>query len=522
MGDSKKFDLEKTSLPSSASTSDKSYRQLFESSQDGILLLNAWTSQIEDVNPSLIGLLGYAHEEFLGKHIWEVAVFKNSALSKEAFVGLQIKGHIRYAKLAMQTKDGQQIGVEFTCNLSNYDGVAVIQCTVRNITAQVLAERALRMTARALRVINDTNSVSTNAPDERELLSAICRVLVETGGYSMAWVGYADEAGGNLVQPMAYYGYEQGFLKIAEISWGYTEAGLGPTGNAIRSGEVQFVEDIASDTRSLPWKAEALQRGYRSVIALPLRNASGLLGCVTAYGSAIEIWPSEEQALLQELAVNLAHGIATQRTLAADRKNESALRDSLEQSIQAIAATIDKRHTKTAGHQHRVASLCTEIAALLGLEDDRIHGLRLAATLHDVGKLNVPVELFNKTKHLTAKEYALIRQHASLGFEMVKDIQFPWPIAQIILQHHERMNGSGYPQGLKGSQMLLESKILAVADVVEAISSHSTYRPALGIKAALVEIVAQRGILFDGSVVDACVSLFEDKGYKLPELHGPN
>ena len=517
MSNGNQHDAGKSSLPSSATELDRRYRQLFETAQDGILLLNAWTSQIEDVNPFMIDLLGYTRDEFLGKRIWEVGVFENTSLSMEAFVDLQKKGHIRYDNLPLETKDGQQISVEFSCFLSNYDGAAVIQCTVRNITAQVLAEKALRITARALKVISDTTTVLINAPDEWELLHAICRVIVETGGYRMAWVGYADEHGGKHVQPMAHYGCEDGYLKVAESTWAYTDLGLGPTGNAIRSGELQFVEDISTDPRMKPWRAEALKRGYHSAIALPLRHASGLLGCVTVYGSAAETWPVEERALLQELADDLAYGIITLRTLATYRKNEAALRNSLEQSIQAIAATIDQRDTTSPGHQRRVASLCKEIALQLGFSEDRIHGLHLAATFHDVGKLRVPAELFSKPRRLSAKEFSLIQEHSSLGFEMVKDIQFPWPIAQIILQHHERINGSGYPQGLKGNQLLQESKILAVADVVEAMSSHSTYRPALGIKAALGEIVAQRGILFDGSSVDACVKLFEDKGYKLPE-----
>ena len=507
----------KPTLPLSTVDLDRRYRQLFETAQDGIILLNAWTSQIEDVNPFLIELLGYARETFIGKQILEVGVFKNTAISKEAFVDLQQKGHIRYDELPLETKDGQQISVEFACYLSNYDGVAVIQCTIRNITAQVLAEKALRITARALKVISDTTTVLINAPDEFELLAAICRVIVETGGYRMAWVGYADESGGKLVRPMAHYGHEEGYLKVAEITWGYTEKGLGPTGNAIRTGELQFVEDIAGNPMMSSWRAEALKRGYHSAIALPLRHASGLLGCVTVYGSSTETWPVEERVLLQELADDLAYGIVTLRTLATYRKNEAALRNSLEQSIQAIAAAIDQRDTAGLGHQRRVANLCKGIAELMGLEEDRIHGLHLAATFHDVGKLRVPAELFSKPRSLTPKEFSLIQEHASLGFEMIKHIQFPWPIAQIILQHHERVNGTGYPYGLKGNQLLFESKILAVADVVEAMSSHCTYRPALGIKAAMGEIVSQRGILFDASVVDACVTLFQDRGYKLPE-----
>jgi HD-GYP domain-containing protein (c-di-GMP phosphodiesterase class II) len=151
----------------------------------------------------------------------------------------------------------------------------------------------------------------------------------------------------------------------------------------------------------------------------------------------------------------------------------------------------------------------------MGLSADRIHGLHLAATIHDLGKIGIPAEILAKPRRLTAMEYGLIKEHAHIGFNILKDVHFPWPIARIILEHHERIDGSGYPSGLLGNALMLESKILAVADVVEAMASHRPYRAALGMTTALDEISRQRGTSLDADVVDACLRICRKEGYHI-------
>ncbi len=190
------------------------------------------------------------------------------------------------------------------------------------------------------------------------------------------------------------------------------------------------------------------------------------------------------------------------------------LRTTLKAAIDSLASAIEMRDPYTAGHQERTTRLARAIAVEMGLDAERIEGIEIAGVIHDIGKLYVPAEILSKPTKLTELEYALIKMHAQAGYTILSKIDFPWPIAQIVHQHHEFINGSGYPQGISGKDILLEARILCVADVVEAMSSHRPYRPALGVALALDEITQKRGILYDREVVDACLRLFREKGFK--------
>jgi len=191
------------------------------------------------------------------------------------------------------------------------------------------------------------------------------------------------------------------------------------------------------------------------------------------------------------------------------------LKEALDGIIQAIASTVEIRDPYTAGHQLRVAGLTFAIAKKMGLSEDQAEGVRVAGTIHDLGKISVPGEILSKPGQLSELEFRIIKTHPQTGYDILKDMKFPWPLARIVLQHHERMDGSGYPQGLSCENTLLEARILAVADVVEAMASHRPYRPALGIDVALEEISKNKGVLYDSEVVDACLKLFKENEFNL-------
>jgi PAS domain S-box-containing protein/putative nucleotidyltransferase with HDIG domain len=190
------------------------------------------------------------------------------------------------------------------------------------------------------------------------------------------------------------------------------------------------------------------------------------------------------------------------------------LRKAVGATVHAMSVAVETRDPYTAGHQRRVADLARAIATELGLSGERIDGLRMAGVIHDIGKISIPAEILSKPTRLTEIEFQLIKTHSQSGYDILKEIEFPWPIARIVLEHHERTDGSGYPNGLTGENLLMESKILAIADVVEAIASHRPYRAGLGMDAALDEITKNRAILYDAAAVEACLKLFKEKGYR--------
>ncbi|MDZ7697908.1 MAG: HD domain-containing phosphohydrolase [Deltaproteobacteria bacterium] len=189
------------------------------------------------------------------------------------------------------------------------------------------------------------------------------------------------------------------------------------------------------------------------------------------------------------------------------------LKKALFGTIQALALTVERRDPYTAGHQQRVQAIATAIAEEMELDEDAIEGLQMAAFIHDIGKIAIPAGILSKPTRLDETEFRLLKTHPQVAHSILSSIYFPWPLAEIVLQHHERMDGSGYPRGLRGEEILMEARILAVADVVEAMGSHRPYRPSLGIDAALEEIRKNRGILYDERVADTCLFLFKEKGF---------
>ncbi len=378
-------------------------------------------------------------------------------------------------------------------------------------------ERRLARANRALRVLSAGNRALLHATGEQELLEDMCRAIVEAGGYRIAWLGYAEHDLEKSVRPVAAWGTETDFLNGLKVSWSETESGRGPTGTAIRRGIPVTSNDIIADQDYAPWRERAQRYGYASSVALPLRVNGAVIGALNIYAAEPDAFDDDVVELLSEAADDLAFGVVTLRTRAErdhmgyEHEHHTAiLQKSLEQSIRAIADTVEARDPYTAGHQRRVGELAVAIAREMGLPEDKIHGIRLAASVHDLGKIHVPAEILTKPGKLSDIEFMLIKTHPQAGYDILKDVDFPWPIADIVRQHHEKLDGSGYPQGLKDGQILLESRIMTVADVIETMSTHRPYRPSLGIEAALKEIEHGRGSTYDPVVSDACFKLFRE------------
>jgi PAS domain S-box-containing protein len=199
------------------------------------------------------------------------------------------------------------------------------------------------------------------------------------------------------------------------------------------------------------------------------------------------------------------------------QRSYELLRETLISSVNALASTIEKRDPYTAGHQKQATILACAIATEMELPEEQIEGIRMAGLIHDIGKIMVPAEILSKPGPLSEIQFDMVKMHPQAGYDILTGVTFPWPVAEIVLQHHERLDGSGYPRGLSGEKIMLEARILAAADVVEAMSSYRPYRPSLGIDKALEEISQNRGILYDPEVVDACIRLFTEKGFTFRE-----
>ncbi len=304
------------------------------------------------------------------------------------------------------------------------------------------------------------------------------------------------------------------------------EQGTGLAGKVLRTGKPMIVNDYQS------WEGRHRDRWWsriRAAMALPLSfdgQVIGLLGLAHTqegreFGKDDMAALSRFSALASVVLLNeivrarVQHELTERKRIWEElqRKNDH-LRETYIATINALATTIEMKDPYTAAHQRWVTRLACAIASEMALAKEQVEGLRMAGLIHDIGKLNVPAELLIKPHRLTEIEYEAIKIHPQSGYDIVKEIQFPWPIAHIVLQHHERMDGSGYPLGISGTEILLEARLLAVADVVESMSSHRPYREAHSIEIALEEIARHSGILYDPAAVKACLTVFQDKGFK--------
>jgi HD-GYP domain-containing protein (c-di-GMP phosphodiesterase class II) len=304
------------------------------------------------------------------------------------------------------------------------------------------------------------------------------------------------------------------------------QRGEGMVGQVWVKGTPLLVNDYAS------WSGRT--KAYdsfpsRALVAAPFRWGTEILGVLNIMALLPHQYTQMDVEMLSLFAMQAAIAIRNARLhdrmkmeLAERKKAEKKLQRTLDSlrkainiTIQVMVSAVETRDPYTAGHQVRSADLSRAIATEIGLSQDKIDAIRMVGSIHDIGKLSIPAEILSKPTKLSEIEFSLIKEHACKGFEMLKDVESPWPLAEIVYQHHERMDGSGYPRNLKGEEICIEARILAVADVVEAMASHRPYRPGLGIDAALNEIEKNRGILYDNDVADACLKLFREKDFKL-------
>ena len=373
--------------------------------------------------------------------------------------------------------------------------------------AAIAIENALqfereRKMLKQLRLINEValRTAALKAP------AALYREVVET---------IAREFGYHSVSLFTVEGEELVLKAIAgelaaSVAPGYRQrADAGILGHVFRTGRPYVAADVERDPFYIPYEGHAPGIRTRSELCVPIKGGSQILGLLDIQ--------SRDPHAFTDADVEAAEAIARWIAVAVENARlYSRLRQTLEGTAATLAEVVEIRDPFTSGHQRRVAVLAGAIAEEMGLPPEKVQEVRTAALLHDLGKIAVPAEVLNKPMHLSGLERELIREHPTAAYRILKDVPFPYPVAEIVFQHHERLDGSGYPRGLRGDEILLEARILAVADVVEAMLSHRPYRPPYPIEEVLAEIERGKGRLYDPQVVEACVRLFREKGFRPP------
>lgn len=504
--------------------SEEKFRQISATAHDAIIMVNN-DGVIDFWNAAAERIFGYTAAEAAGRDMHALLVPQHQQqVAHNGFEKFRETGQGnvigKTLELTALRKDGSEFPIELSVASVKFQGRWTAVGLVRDITERQHAERTTHKLNRTLVLLSACNEALVRITEEEVLVQDICQLIVALGGYLRAWVGYAEHDAAKHIRIVAQSGEKPGVLESLGLTWADDEQGQHPSALVIRNNRPLVVQDVSREPGLAPWRDMMLERGIAALIVLPLAVNKQPLGVLNILAGQVDAFDPDEIKLLFELADDLSFGIGARRmsqerdvAVREQKRSLERLRESLVDTVTAITTTVEMRDPYTAGHERRVSELATAIAREIGLSNDQIEGIHFGGLIHDLGKIRVPAEILSKPGRLSKTEFELVAGHAQAGYDILKGIKFPWPIAQMVLQHHERLDGSGYPEGLKGEDIIIEARILAVADTVEAMASHRPYRPALGIDKALAEIEQQRGRFYDTAVVDACLKLFREGNF---------
>ena len=355
---------------------------------------------------------------------------------------------------------------------------------------------------RVVSMLLDLNRLSGEAISEAGALRHLCLALVATGQFALVWIGVArDEPEGRI--DIVESAGAQSYVSENMVSWSKDQpTGLGPVGTAFRTLSTVVTSDLLAAAQMAPWRERVVRHGLRSSVIIPF-SPGGNRAVLAVY--------SRHRNAFDDLTVSGLENVARviERVII-HAASAIELASALSGTLSALARITEARDPYTAGHQSRVGTLAATIAERLGLASGLVGRIRDAGAVHDVGKVALSSEILIKPSRLTDLEYRMIKRHSLIGYEILSNASLPWPIPEVALQHHERLNGSGYPHALVGDDIILPARIVAVADVVEAMTNHRPYRPAVGLEQALEQVATNVGTLYDAEVVSHCLAVFED------------
>ncbi|MEW5903090.1 MAG: CBS domain-containing protein [Pseudomonadota bacterium] len=429
---------------------------------------------------------------------------------EEPYLKDGLQGWIRTTKSPMRNEHGAVTGV-----------VVVFH----DITAQRQSYDLLKQRTWALETLSACNKAMLVARTEEEMWHQVCAAITANARYPLVCVGRCVGDARPELMLQAFAGPAQAALRGWRFSCAEGESAGNPFIRSLLRAESQCVPDMAQEA----WAQPFLVQGLRACVVLPIRQEAAVGGVLALFSNEAGELAADMMDLLRELVDNISHAAAVLRhkldyliALEQQRVQSLKLERSLEDALMAIASTLEQRDPYTAGHQKHVAELAVLIGKQMGLADDALKALSLAAIVHDIGKIQIPAQILTKPGRLNQAEFALVKSHPAVGYNILKNIDFPWPIADIVYQHHEYLDGSGYPRGLRGEQIMLEARILTVADIVESMSADRPYRPALGLAKAMLEIGRLSVSKLDMRVVEACVEVIKRGDYTPAELILPD
>lgn len=376
--------------------------------------------------------------------------------------------------------------------------------------------KALKQKIWALAAYKNASQVLLTAKTSQEMIEGVCHGIARQSPFVLSWVGLTENDPEKTVVVAGAAGLSKGYVDNIKVSWdGSVAEGLGPTGRCIRSKATVVIPNVEIDPNFRPWLKNAKKHNIMCAIAVPIKDETNFYGALMVYASVPEAFGEEEIDLFESLANEVCFALTMFKRndlfkVEREKRNslEQQLKKTLELTIEALVTALDSRDPYTAGHQLRVANIAVAIANELGWDEHTTLGLKKAALVHDIGKISVPAELLTKPTDLTPAEMALIEEHAEHGYQILKDIPFTNPVALAVRQHHERLDGSGYPAGLKNDQIIPEARVLAVADIIEAMSTHRPYRFAIPLDETMAKINRDAGIRLDADVVGAANRLY--------------
>ena len=434
-----------------------------EHAMDGIHVLDV-DGNVVEVNTAFCDMLGYSRGELLSMNVrdWDA---QWSSKEIEAKISEVIRRREVFETKARR-KDGSVIEMEVSVAASSIDGQVLLFASARDITLRKQAEAHLLESEERFHCLVEQSIAGIYIIQDDRIAYANAR-LAEIFGYS---------------SPVEIMGK--------------------PAESIVAPEDKELVTSMVR--RRVSGVSQRERYAFRGLRKDGSKVEVGADGATAAY---------QDRPAIVGLLQDISERKESERQI---HEHVAKLESALRATVQVASTMSEMRDPYTSGHERRVSEIAAAIGAELGLEQNRVEGLRAIGLLHDIGKISVPSEILSKPGRLSDLEFELIKLHAQRGYEILKNTEFPWPLAQTVLQHHERLDGSGYPNGIKGDKILLEARILAVADTIEAMSSHRPYRAALGLDKALATVEADRGTKFDPIVVEACLRLCREKGYVIP------